>query len=94
MKLTGGNGTDQFQLQVNQTSQEMADKTTLFNVYNTGQSDISQINSFTEWQEKTELTFWNSPEANKVQGTDATQFHPDISEDDKLIVFVENAFRF
>eukprot|EP01116_Phalansterium_solitarium_P006833 TRINITY_DN19228_c0_g1_i1.p1 TRINITY_DN19228_c0_g1~~TRINITY_DN19228_c0_g1_i1.p1 ORF type:complete len:523 (+),score=192.33 TRINITY_DN19228_c0_g1_i1:150-1718(+) len=80
-------------LQVNLTSKDNTAQTTKYDTFYTGQSDLSQIMQYKEWQENTTLTVWGSDEANTVYGTDASQFAPGTSDADQLVAFVDTLFR-
>lgn len=82
-----------FGLQTNYTSQQMADKTTEHTVMMTGKEDLVDVKQYIKWNGKSKLRYWSTAEANAVRGTDGTQFHPDIQNEEELLVFVDNAFR-
>lgn len=77
----------------NQTSIEQADQETNFDTFKTGKGSLNEIQEYVQWQGNSSLSIWATPAANKVRGTDATQFHPDIKQKDNLVVFVSDAFR-
>ncbi|XP_020617598.1 lysosome membrane protein 2-like isoform X2 [Orbicella faveolata] len=75
-----GGLTDFVQLQYNNTYYGIS-------AVNTGQSDISRLEQFTMWRGQTHLSWWSDEYANMINGTDGTQFSPDVSKDDILYIF-------
>jgi hypothetical protein len=51
------------------------------------------LGNFKDWEEKIAMSCWATPEANAIQGGDATAFYPGIDEQDTPEVFVDNLFR-
>nr|AYO99755.1 scavenger receptor class B member 1 [Apostichopus japonicus] len=58
----------------------------VYTVYD-GTEDQSMLNTFDRFNGRTELDWWFSPEANMLNGTDGTMYHPYISRDEKLELF-------
>jgi hypothetical protein len=58
-----------------------------------GMSAEDSILQMTMWSGKRTLPYWSSPYANMINGTDGTQFKPDIQNSDKLYVYVDSIFR-
>lgn len=59
----------------------------------TGEKDINLLVQWLDWKGLTELKVWNSRYANMINGTDGSQFAPEISSDDTLYVFVTQLCR-
>ena len=64
-----------------------------FTTVYTGAGDIAELELWEEWNGKSKLGAWNTKYANMLNGTDGTQFAPEISEDDTLYVFVTELCR-
>eukprot|EP00163_Fabomonas_tropica_P020251 TRINITY_DN3567_c0_g1_i1.p1 TRINITY_DN3567_c0_g1~~TRINITY_DN3567_c0_g1_i1.p1 ORF type:complete len:507 (+),score=91.60 TRINITY_DN3567_c0_g1_i1:358-1878(+) len=62
-------------------------------VWKTGKPDINVIKQYVRWRDQEELDVWNGTYANKVQGTDGTQFHPNVQPDDEVKVWVDTLHR-
>jgi len=58
-----------------------------------GNNDVKSIGKMLSWNGKKKLDWWNSEEANKIQGTDGQLFPPHINRDDKLPIFVGDMCR-
>ena len=59
----------------------------------TGENDIDKLVQWLDWKGLMELKVWNSRYANMINGTDGSQFAPEISTDDTLFVFVTQLCR-
>lgn len=75
-----GGSTDFIQMQYNNTYYGIS-------AVNTGQSNISRLEQFTMWRGQTHLSWWRDKYANMINGTDGTQFSPDVSKDETLYIF-------
>jgi len=58
-----------------------------------GKSDVKKMGSILSWNGRKNLPWWNTTEANKIEGTDAQIFPPYINRDDKLPIFVSDMCR-
>jgi CD36 family len=83
----------EFGLQQNLTTGDMARREHGFDIQETGKSSLQKIRYYTQWANKTYLTAWATPDANKVVGGDALSFPPGVSSDDTFTVFVDSIFR-
>lgn len=54
---------------------------------NTGRTDISKLEQFTMWRNESHLSWWSDKYANMLNGTDGTQFAPDVDKENKFYVF-------
>jgi len=81
-----------FQLQINQTSQDNP-PTNCCDVFDSGQSDIHNIQQYVQMGGQSNLTIWGSDFANEISGTDATQFDPALTDEDSPFVFIKEALR-
>ncbi|XP_028407290.1 lysosome membrane protein 2-like [Dendronephthya gigantea] len=59
----------------------------------TGVGDINRIGQYVSYNNFRLLPWWHTKWANMLNGTDASMFHPDISEKDKLYTFVSDVCR-
>ncbi|KJE93581.1 hypothetical protein CAOG_04346 [Capsaspora owczarzaki ATCC 30864] len=59
----------------------------------TGKEDINQVVRYIQWDGFTELPYWGSKYANMINGTDASQFAPDVQDDFIAAVFVDSIYR-
>lgn len=58
----------------------------LFTVYD-GVDDISKINRLETWKGQPNLTWWYTPEANMMNGTDGMMYHPFVKTHETLLLF-------
>ena len=77
----------------NDCSSDVDAETELFKsiTINTGINDISKLYQTIEYDEANVITIWREHES--IQGTDGTQFAPDVSKSDTLRVFVSSMLR-
>lgn len=47
---------------------------------NTGQLDINKLEQYAMWRGRSNLTWWSDKYANMINGTDGTQFSPEVSK--------------
>ncbi|XP_038055317.1 lysosome membrane protein 2-like isoform X2 [Patiria miniata] len=59
----------------------------------TGQTDVSLVNQIKTWNNLTSLTYWSNEYANMLNGTDGQAFHPFLTEDDVLYIYVPDICR-
>lgn len=59
----------------------------------TGEKDIAKLVQYKAWKGLTELKVWNTSYANMINGTDGSQFAPEVGSEDTLYVFVTQLCR-
>ena len=60
---------------------------------NAGRTDIREANQICLWNGNSSLSWWSSPEANMVNGTDGSFMSPKIDSSEKLYIFVTDICR-
>lgn len=59
----------------------------------TGKDNINDVLEYIEWDGNMNLTYWGDEYANMINGTDASQFAPDVQDSTILQVYVDSIFR-
>ncbi|XP_062502833.1 lysosome membrane protein 2-like isoform X1 [Corticium candelabrum] len=59
----------------------------------TGSDDINAVGRYVEWRGMTHLPYWGGPQANMINGTDGTLFHPHVKRNESLQLFIDNLYR-
>ena len=59
----------------------------------TGKGNPANTARYIMWNEQTSVTKWGTPYAGMINGTEGTLFHPGVSRNDTLYVFVDQLFR-
>ena len=60
----------------------------------TGVNDTRLVGQYVEWNNHTEIEGWGSHWARMINGTGGFLFHPGVTRDDNLTVFVDELYRF
>lgn len=59
----------------------------------TGKGNPANTARFIMWNKETSVANWGTPYAGMINGTEGTLFHPGVSRNDTLYVFVDQLFR-
>ena len=59
----------------------------------TGKGDTRSTARYIMWNKQTSMTKWGTPYAGMINGTEGTLFHPGVTRNDTLYVFVDQLFR-
>ena len=59
----------------------------------TGVNDTRLVGQYVEWNNHTEMKGWGTPEARQINGTGGFLFHPGVTRDENLTVFVDELYR-
>ena len=59
----------------------------------TGVNDTDLVGRFIEWNNNTEISGWGTPNARRINGTGGFMFHPGVSRNENLTVFVTELYR-
>lgn len=59
----------------------------------TGVDDLAKVAQYIEWNGNTSMSAWGNPYASKINGTGGYSFHPGVSKDETLYVFIDELFR-
>ncbi|KAJ6657480.1 hypothetical protein lerEdw1_002415 [Lerista edwardsae] len=62
-------------------------------VMRSGEKNYMDFTRIVKWRGKETVNFWSTPYANMINGTDGTSFHPLLSTDEVLYVFVSDFCR-
>jgi hypothetical protein len=52
------------------------------------------VGQYLEWKNQTEIEGWGTPEARMINGTGGFLFHPGVTREENLTVFVDELYRF
>lgn len=59
----------------------------------TGVNDTRLVGQYVEWNNQTEIKGWGTPEARMINGTGGFLFHPGVTREENLTVFVDELYR-
>ena len=59
----------------------------------TGVDDLSKVAQYIEWNGNTSMSGWGNPYAAMINGTGGYSFHPGVTRDETLLVFIDELFR-
>ncbi len=60
----------------------------------TGVNDTRLVGQYLEWYNQTEIEGWGTPQARMINGTGGFLFHPGVTREENLTVFVDELYRF
>ena len=59
----------------------------------TGVNDTRLVGQYLEWNNQTKIEGWGTPEARMINGTGGFLFHPGVTREENLTVFVDELYR-
>ncbi len=59
----------------------------------TGVDDLSKVAQYIQWNANYSMSAWGNPYAEMLNGTGGYSFHPGVSRDETLLVFIDELFR-
>lgn len=59
----------------------------------TGVGNLSNVSRYIQWNGHFNMSGWGDPYASQINGTGGYSFHPDISRDETLYVFINELSR-
>ena len=59
----------------------------------TGINDTQLVGQYVEWNNQTEISGWGTPTARMINGTGGFLFHPGVTREENLTVFVDELYR-
>jgi len=63
------------------------------NRVHTGVDNLTLVNQYIQWNGNYSMSAWGNPYAAMINGTGGYGFHPGVSREEQLVVFIDELFR-